>query len=91
METRQTQSLIFAVTVPTRLRKLAENEWDGIVLARAGLERLGFSPTRTEIRFEGGQFFCKPSVKFLFQRVVRESLLSKSVLMIKAQKRFSSR
>ena len=43
--------------VPTRLRKLAENEWDAIVLARAGLERLGFSPTRTEIRFEGGQFF----------------------------------
>ena len=27
--------------VPTRLRKLAENEWDAIVLARAGLERLG--------------------------------------------------
>ena len=45
--------------VPTRLRKLAENEWDGIVLARAGLERLGFSPTRTEIRFEGGQFFLE--------------------------------
>jgi hydroxymethylbilane synthase len=43
--------------VPTRLRKLAENEWDGIVLARAGLERLGFSPTRTEIRFKGRQFF----------------------------------
>lgn len=45
--------------VPTRLRKLAENEWDGIVLARAGLERLGFSPTQTEIRFEGGQFFLE--------------------------------
>jgi hydroxymethylbilane synthase len=43
--------------VPTRLRKLAENEWDGIVLARAGLERLGFSPTRTEIGREAGQFF----------------------------------
>ncbi len=43
--------------VPTRLRKLAENEWDGIVLARAGLERLGFSPTQTDIGFEGGQFF----------------------------------
>jgi hydroxymethylbilane synthase len=43
--------------VPTRLRKLAENEWDGIVLARAGLERLGFSPTRTEIDCEAGQFF----------------------------------
>jgi hydroxymethylbilane synthase len=27
--------------VPTRLRKLAGNEWDAIVLARAGLERLG--------------------------------------------------
>jgi hydroxymethylbilane synthase len=43
--------------VPTRLHKLAENEWDGIVLARAGLERLGFSPTRTEIDCEAGQFF----------------------------------
>ncbi len=43
--------------VPTRLRKLAENDWDGIVLARAGLQRLGFSPTRTEIAFEGCQFF----------------------------------
>src|SRR5258708_16451668 len=45
--------------VPTRLRKLAENEWDGIVLARAGLERLGFSSTRTEIGCEGGQFFLE--------------------------------
>jgi hydroxymethylbilane synthase len=43
--------------VPTRLRKLAENEWDAIVLARAGLERLGFSPTQTESSFEGRQFF----------------------------------
>src|SRR6266704_361555 len=41
--------------VPTRLRKLAENEWDGIVLACAGLERLGFSPMRIESSFEGGQ------------------------------------
>ena len=45
--------------VPTRLRKLADNEWDGIVLARAGLERLGFSPTRTEIRCGGRQFFAE--------------------------------
>ena len=43
--------------VPTRLRKLAENEWDGIVLACAGLERLGFSPIRIESSFEGGQLF----------------------------------
>jgi hydroxymethylbilane synthase len=45
--------------VPTRLRKLAENEWDGIVLAHAGLERLSFSLTRTEIGFDGGQFFLE--------------------------------
>ena len=45
--------------VPTRLRKLAENEWDGIVLAHAGLERLGVSPTRTEIRVDGGPFFLE--------------------------------
>src|SRR5262245_54499952 len=53
--------------VPTRLRKLAENQWDGIVLAQAGLERLGFSATRTEIDFEGGQFFLEilPSEIFL--------------------------
>jgi hydroxymethylbilane synthase len=43
--------------VPTRLRKLAANGWDAVLLARAGLERLGFSPTRTETSFEGRQFF----------------------------------
>jgi hydroxymethylbilane synthase len=53
--------------VPTRLRKLAENQWDGIVLAQAGLERLGFSATRTEIPFDGGKFFLEilPSEIFL--------------------------
>ena len=45
--------------VPTRLRKLAENNWDAIVLARAGLERLGLSPSSTEISFEGRQFFLE--------------------------------
>jgi len=43
--------------VPTRLRKLVEKKWDGILLARAGLERLCFSPTRTESSFEDGQLF----------------------------------
>ena len=43
--------------VPTRLRKLTENEWDAIVLARAGLERLGVASSRDEISFEGIQFF----------------------------------
>ena len=45
--------------VPTRLRKLAENEWDAIVLARAGLERLGLSPSGAEFSFEGRQFFLE--------------------------------
>ncbi len=34
--------------VPTRLRKLGESDWDGIILARAGLERLGFQPRAFE-------------------------------------------
>jgi len=45
--------------VPTRLRKLAENEWDAVVLARAGLERLGLLHGRTEISFEGQRFFLE--------------------------------
>src|SRR6266550_6439727 len=45
--------------VPTRLRKLADNDWDAIVLARAGLERLGRSPARNEISFEGRRFFSE--------------------------------
>src|SRR5947208_4709827 len=39
--------------VPTRLRKLAASDWDAIVLASAGLERLGFSTTGAQINFEG--------------------------------------
>jgi hydroxymethylbilane synthase len=45
--------------VPNRLRKLAENEWDAVVLARAGLERLGLLHARTEISFEGQRFFLE--------------------------------
>ena len=45
--------------VPKRLRKLAENEWDAIVLARAGLERLGLSPGSSRTSFEGSQFFLE--------------------------------
>jgi hydroxymethylbilane synthase len=45
--------------VPTRLRKLAENEWDAVVLARAGLERLGLLHARTEISFEGQRFLLE--------------------------------
>ena len=39
--------------VPTRLRKLSATPWDAIMLARAGLERLGYDCTRGEIVFEG--------------------------------------
>jgi hydroxymethylbilane synthase len=45
--------------VPTRLRKLAEYDWDAIVLARAGLERLGLSPTQGEINFGDRKFFLE--------------------------------
>src|SRR6266446_7462550 len=45
--------------VPTRLRKLAESDWDAIVLARAGLERLDLSLARNEINFERGRFFVE--------------------------------
>ena len=45
--------------VPTRLRKLANNDWEAIVLAVAGLERLGLSPALGEISFNGSQFFVE--------------------------------
>ena len=45
--------------VPTRLRKLAESNWDAIVLARAGLERLDLSLARNEINFERARFFVE--------------------------------
>jgi hydroxymethylbilane synthase len=53
--------------VPTRLRKLTDNNWDAIVLARAALARLGLSPVRHELSFERRQFFIEilPSEIFL--------------------------
>src|SRR5687767_7763302 len=41
--------------VPTRLRKLMTNEWDAIVLARAGIERLGYQLAGGSFSFEGAQ------------------------------------
>ena len=52
--------------VPTRLRKLAENDWDAIVLASAGLERLGLSPTQSEINFEDRKFFLEALPREIF-------------------------
>jgi hydroxymethylbilane synthase len=45
--------------VPTRVGQLAGNQWDAIVLARAGLERLGFSSTSNQLSFGDGQFFLE--------------------------------
>ena len=42
--------------VPTRLRKLVASDWHAIILARAGLERLGFECSASEIRFEEHAF-----------------------------------
>lgn len=39
--------------VPTRLRKLVTGNWDGIVLARAGVERLGYDLASGSFEFEG--------------------------------------
>ena len=51
--------------VPTRLRKFIESDWDAIILARAGLERLGFAPP--EFEFEGHRIFAEilPTENFL--------------------------
>jgi hydroxymethylbilane synthase len=39
--------------VPTRLRKLITGEWDAIMLARAGVERLGYNLAGGTFDFEG--------------------------------------
>jgi hydroxymethylbilane synthase len=39
--------------VPTRLRKFVESGWQAIVLARAGLERLGYDLAAGSFEFEG--------------------------------------
>jgi len=38
--------------VPTRLRKFVESDWDAIVLARAGLERLGYDLSQCILKIE---------------------------------------
>lgn len=47
--------------VPTRLRKFVESDWDGIVLAQAGLERLGYDLSRETLVYEG----CSMNLRFL--------------------------
>ena len=42
--------------VPTRLGKLTKSEWHAIILARAGLERLGLTKKDQRVIFEGNEF-----------------------------------
>ena len=42
--------------VPTRLRKLKREQWQGAILARAGLQRLGLVPNGSSVEFEGCEF-----------------------------------
>ena len=44
--------------VPTRLQKLATDQWHAIILARAGLERLGLNYAEARLEFEGKDFFA---------------------------------
>jgi hydroxymethylbilane synthase len=43
--------------VPTRLRKLAKDAWHAIILANAGLQRLGLDPKNAPIQFEQSEFW----------------------------------
>ncbi len=43
--------------MPTRLKKLATDRWHAIILAEAGLARLGLHADRARIEFEENEFF----------------------------------
>jgi hydroxymethylbilane synthase len=53
--------------VPTRLRKLMTNDWDAIILARAGVERLGYDLSNGPFLFEGAPVHAEilPRADFL--------------------------
>lgn len=52
--------------IPTRLRKFVTSQWDAIVLARAGLERLGLNITSESFHFDGSVFFSSILAKEVF-------------------------
>jgi hydroxymethylbilane synthase len=52
--------------VPTRLRKLDENPWEAIVLARAGIERLGHALWSHGVRVGSRTFFAEVLDKEFF-------------------------
>ena len=48
-----TETVDLRGNVPTRLRKFLQSDWQAIVLARAGLERLGYDLARGAFEFDG--------------------------------------
>ena len=52
--------------VPTRLRKLATDRWHGIVLAGAGLERLGITANGPGAQFQGIPIFLERLPRHIF-------------------------
>jgi hydroxymethylbilane synthase len=52
--------------VPTRLRKLAKNEWDAIILAAAGLTRLAATREDGTVMYEEHKFFAQPLPRAIF-------------------------
>ena len=65
--------------VPTRLKKLADGMYDGIILAAAGLKRLGYlsedCETEGSFEAEGQAFFMKSCLRSnFFRQQVRGSL-----------------
>jgi hydroxymethylbilane synthase len=68
--------------VPTRLRKLATDRWHAIILARAGLQRLGLQANDRSVRFEESEFFTEALPREIFlpaggQGVIAVQLRSK--------------
>jgi hydroxymethylbilane synthase len=68
--------------VPTRLRKLATDRWHAIILARAGLQRLGLQVNDRSVRFEESEFFTEGLPREIFlpaggQGVIAVQLRSK--------------
>jgi hydroxymethylbilane synthase len=53
--------------VPTRLQKLATSDWHGVVLARAGIERLRLAIDDMTLKFEGSSFHVQrlPAAEFV--------------------------
>ncbi|MBV9617736.1 MAG: hydroxymethylbilane synthase [Verrucomicrobia bacterium] len=52
--------------VPTRLRKLGSDRWHAIILASAGLQRLGLKAEDGRIEFENNEFFTTPLAQEIF-------------------------